>query len=630
MCGICGGILFDRSRRMDLTLIERMTSTLVHRGPDDKGIYCKGATGLGHRRLSIIDLSPLARQPLSNEDDTIHILVNGEIYNYRPLRESLVEKGHIFGSRSDSEVALHLYEEQGEGFVKDLFGMFSICIWDERAKRLLLVRDRSGQKPLFYSITEEGLFFGSEIKAILANPKISKEIDIEGLHDYLTFQYVPHPKTIYKAIKKLPAAHYLLWENGRVSIKKYWDIDYTQKRQDCPVEKLIEEFLALFEDAVRIRLMSDVPLGAFLSGGIDSSAIVAMMSRLSDRPVKTFSIGFEDDSYNELPYAKRIAELYNTDHYEYIVKPDATEILPKIIWHYDEPFADSSAVPTFYLAKMTRQKVTVALNGDGGDESFAGYHRYVADRLAAVYTRVPAWLGPGILEWTARILPCDYRHKGFVRRLKRFADAMGERPERRYCRWICFFDNHTKAALYTNDLAEQLKASDSYQYIEGWYERALATGFLDKTLYVDVHTYLPDDLLVKVDIATMAHALEARSPFLDHRVMEFAASLPEDLKLRGINKKYFLKQAFRGIIPKRLLNRPKMGFGVPIDIWFRGALREMAYDTLLSKKAIWRGYFRPEGVKQLLDTHCQKKGDHSYRIWALLILELWHREFIDL
>lgn len=629
MCGICGGILFDPGGSMDERLIRSMTGQLVHRGPDAEGVYCKGPAGLGHRRLSIIDLSPQAGQPMPNEDGTIHIIVNGEIYNYRQIRNGLEEKGHIFRSGSDSEVVLHLYEDMGVDFIKRLFGMFGFALWDEKNNRLILARDRTGKKPLFYTINKNGLYFASEMKALLMCPDIDREINLEAIHHYLTFEYIPHPMTIYKGIRKLPPAHYLVWESGEIRMERYWDLDYTQKRKKGSFNELKEEFLELFEDAVRIRMMSDVPLGAFLSGGIDSSAAVAMMSRFSGMPVKTFSIGFEDQSYNELPFARQVSRLFNTDHHEFIVKPDAAGILPKLIWHYDEPYADSSAIPTYYLAQMTRKEVTVALNGDGGDESFAGYDRYLADRLAGIYARLPGYAGPAFIKWLANTLPCDYRHRGFIRRLKRFVNAMGEPAERRYCRWICFFDNQAKKQLYSQDFASKVRDSDSYKYIEGWYARAAADGFLDKTLYVDVHTYLPDDLLVKVDIATMAHSLEARSPFLDHRVMEFAASLPESLKLKGWRKKYFLKRAFKGILPEEILKRPKTGFGVPLDAWFRNDLRDMAYDVLLSRKAIERGYFRTVEVRNLLDTHCEKTADHSYRIWALLVLEMWHLQFAN-
>ncbi|MGA1864193.1 MAG: asparagine synthase (glutamine-hydrolyzing) [bacterium] len=629
MCGICGGVLSDSKRTMHESLLKDMMDQLIHRGPDSEGTYCDGPVGLGHRRLSIIDLSPLGRQPMSNEDGSLYLVVNGEIYNHKTLRKELEAKGHNFRSKSDSEVVLHLYEEMREDLLSHLFGMFSLALWDGRNKRLFLARDRVGKKPLFYSITNTGIFFGSEIKALLKCPDVRREINLEALHHYLTFEYVPHPLTIYKGIKKLPPAHYLIWENGNLQIKRYWDLHYNNKHSNASFQSLKSEFLDRFEDAVRIRMMSDVPLGAFLSGGIDSSATVAMMSRLSNTPVKTFSIGFDDHAYNELSFARRVAQIFKTEHHEFIVKPNATEILPKLIWHYDEPYADSSAIPTYYLAKMTRSEVTVALNGDGGDESFAGYERYLADYLAGIYTRLPGWTGPYFIKKLINSLPCDYRYKGYIRRLKRFVNALDDKPERRYCRWICFFDNNAKGKIYTHDFASKLKDSDSYSYIEEWYEKAKADTFLDRTLYVDVHTYLPDDLMVKVDIATMAHSLEARSPFLDHRLMEFAASLPHNFKLRGWQTKYFLKKAFEGLLPKEILNRPKMGFGVPLDIWFRTDLKDMAYDILLSRRSIDRGYFRQEEIQNLLDAHSQKKADNSYRIWALLILELWHLNFID-
>lgn len=629
MCGICGGILFDPNHLMEEGIIRNMMAQLVHRGPDSEGLYCHGPIGLGHRRLSIIDLSPMGGQPMPNEDETVFVIVNGEIYNHNAIRNNLKSNGHIFRSMSDSEVILHLYEDLGEDLLPHLYGMYSFALWDNQRKRLILARDRVGQKPLLYSITKNGLYFGSEIKALLQCPYVEREINIEAIHHYLTLGYIPHPLTIFKGIQKLPPAHYLIWEQGKMHIKRYWDLDYKKKQQNRSLKDLETEFLEIFKDAVRIRMMSDVPLGAFLSGGIDSSATVAMMSRLSSTHVKTFSIGFEDQSYNELPFARKIADLCKTDHHEFIVKPDAAEILPKLIWHYDEPYADSSAIPTYCLAQMTRQGVTVALNGDGGDESFAGYERYLADRLAGIYTNLPYWSGPALINWLVKSLSCDYKFKGFIRRLKRFLNALGDKPERRYCRWICFFDNQAKAQLYTHDFALKLNDLDSYEYIEGWYNSAVADAFLDRTLYVDVHTYLPDDLMVKVDIATMAHSLEARSPFLDHRLMEFAASLPHHLKLKGLKTKYFLKRAFRRFLPEEILNRPKMGFGVPLDRWFREDLREMAYDILLNRRAIERDYFQPEFIKDLLDSHCQKRADNSYRIWSLLILELWHRQFMD-
>jgi len=373
---------------MNPAIIRDMMTQLVHRGPDAEGIYCHGPVGLGHRRLSIIDLSPLGKQPMTNEDQSVYLVINGEIYNHQTLRTHLEKKGHHFQSKSDSEVVLHLYEEMGTDLLSRIYGMFGLAIWDERRQRLFIARDRIGQKPLFYSVTPKGIFFGSEIKGLLKCPDINLDIDLEALHHYLTFKYIPHPNSIYQGVRKLPPAHFLLFESGKSRIEKYWDLDYKNKRKGS-LKELKAEFLHYFEDAVKIRMMSDVPLGAFLSGGIDSSATVAMMSKLSKQPVKTFSIGFDDHAYNEVVYARKIARLFHTDHHEFIVRPNATEVLPKLIWHYDEPYADPSAIPTYYLSQMTRQAVTVALNGDGGDESFAGYDRYLADRLAGLYILLP-------------------------------------------------------------------------------------------------------------------------------------------------------------------------------------------------------------------------------------------------
>jgi asparagine synthase (glutamine-hydrolysing) len=440
---------------------------------------------------------------------------------------------------------------------------------------------------------------------------------------------VPSPLSIFKSIKKLPPAHILIYEKGNITVKRYWNLSYQNKLHLSSVEDYGELFRELFEEAVKIRLRSDVPLGAFLSGGIDSSLVVAVMSRLMDKPVKTFSIGFEEKEYNEVRFARLIAARYETDHHEFTVKPDAVSILPKIVWHYNEPFADSSAIPTYYVSKMTRDFVTVALNGDGGDESFAGYERYLADKLADYYRKVPPFVRECIVRKAVDKLPYSTNRRNFFRRLKRFVKGISEIPERRYVRWICFFDNEMKDDLYTDSFKELNHECDSVDLTVKWYERADAEQFLDRTLFVDVMSYLPEDLLVKVDIASMAHSLEARSPFLDHKIMEFAASLPPNLKLRGMETKYLLKQTVSDIVPREILHRKKMGFGVPLDVWFRNDLKEMTFDVLLDQKSVERGYFRKEYVSKMLDEHVSGRYDHSYRIWALLFLELWHRMFID-
>ncbi len=629
MCGICGKVYHAVDKKADKALIKKMSSVLTHRGPDDEGFYIKDNVGLAHRRLSIIDLTSAGHQPMSNEDGSIWIVFNGEIYNFLDLRDELIKKGHCFTSKTDTETIIHLYEEKGVECVHDLRGMFAFAIWDENKKRLLIARDRAGKKPLVYYQNDEGLLFASEIKSLLMDPSIKKDVDYNALHHFLTYQYTPSPLTSFAGIKKLPPAHILIYERGNIVLKRYWNLSYQKKLELPSLKDYGEKFRDVFQEAVRIRLRSDVPLGAFLSGGIDSSLVVAVMSGLMNQPVKTFSIGFEEESYDETKYARIIAKKYKTDHHEFVVKPDAIDILPKLVWHYNEPFADSSAIPTYYVSKMTRDYVTVALNGDGGDESFAGYERYLADKLADYYRFVPNFLRERIIRKAVDLLPYSTNRRSFLRRLKRFVKGISEIPERRYVRWICFFDNEMKNELYTSSFKELTKGIDSVDLTVNWYKKADAEKFIDKTLFVDVMSYLPEDLLVKVDIASMANSLEARSPFLDHKVMEFAASLPADLKLRGMETKYLLKHTLSDIVPKEILHRKKMGFGVPIDVWFRNDLKEMAYDLLLDKKCTERGYFKKEVVKKLLDEHVSEQYDHSYRIWALLFMELWHKMFID-
>jgi asparagine synthase (glutamine-hydrolysing) len=629
MCGICGKLNFSQDEPVDRGLIQQMCRILSHRGPDDEGAYIKRNIGLGHRRLSIIDLTPAGHQPMCNEDSTVWIVFNGEIYNYLELRKGLEAKGHRFTSSTDTETIIHLYEEEGVNCLKSLRGMFAFAIYDERNGRLFLARDRVGKKPLVYALKDNFLLFASEIKALLLDPAIKREVDYATLHHYLTYEYCPSPLTIFKGISKLPPAHFLTWERGKVRIERYWNLSYREKLILPDEEAYGERFKEIFEESVKIRLMSDVPLGAFLSGGIDSSATVAFMSRLNSKPVKTFSIGFEEEEYNELSYARMVADRFQTDHHEFMVKPDAVEILPKLVYYYNEPFADSSAIPTYYVSKLTREHVTVALNGDGGDESFAGYERYIADRLAGYYQIVPAILREKIIRRLVEALPHSENRRNFFRRLKRFVRGISDQPERRYVRWICFFDNEMKEDLYCDEFKELIKGIDSFDLTVQWYEKADGNNFLDRTLFVDVMSYLPEDLLVKVDIASMTNSLEARSPFLDHKLMEFAASLPSKLKLNRVVTKYLLKQSFKGILPEEVLGRKKMGFGVPLDRWFRTDLKEMVCDTLLSSSALQRGYFKSTSIESLLNEHITLKADHSYRIWALLFLELWHRMFID-
>ncbi len=627
MCGIAGRVNFRSGAPVDAATVARMCELLAHRGPDGQGLHVCGAVGLGHRRLAIIDLSPAGRQPMTTDDERFWITYNGEIYNFLELRADLAARGHRFRSNSDTEVILAAYREFGVDCLTKLRGMFALAIWDAAERSLLLARDRLGKKPLHYLLDEDGIAFASEPKAFLADRRFNPTPNADALSYYLTYQYVPGFLSAFAGVAKVPPASYLLVRDGRVSAHRYWRLRYGNKiriseRDAC------DELLARLRQAVKLRLISDVPLGAFLSGGIDSSTVVALMAEASDRPVKTFAIGFEDQSYDERPYARLIARRYGTDHHEFVVRPDAVEILPKLVWHYNEPYADSSAIPTYYLAEITRRHVTVALNGDAGDENFAGYERYLASAMAARYDRLPRAIRRAA-EALVRAMPLDGHPRSFVSRLKRFTEALGQPAERRYTRWVSHFYPELKAALCTREFVTATGERDAVDMLVAAFRESDAPDLVDATLSVDVQSYLPDDLLVKVDIATMAHGLEGRSPFLDHEVMEFAASLPSTLKLRGRTKKYVLKRAVAPLLPPEVIDRPKMGFGVPIDSWFRRELKDLAYDTLLSTRALARGYFHQPVVRRLLDEHAGGAVNWHYQLWNLLMLELWHQMFID-
>ena len=631
MCGICGKINLD-NKPVAEPLLRKMALSLEHRGPDDEGVYINGNVGLGHRRLSIIDLSPAGHQPMSNEDGTVWIVYNGEIYNFRELREDLLKKGHYFRSGSDTETIIHLYEDHGVDCLKYLRGMFAFAIWDSKNETLFLARDRVGKKPLFYWHTPETFVFASEIKAMLQDKAFSPSPDPVAVHHYLTYMSVPSPFSAFKGVRKLPPAHYLLLKNGKAEIRKYWQLSYLPKfaalsRHD--ESELENELAARIQEAVRLRLVSDVPVGAFLSGGMDSSVIVSVMSGLMNEPVKTFSIGFEESDYDELRYAEMIAKQFGTDHTVFRVRPDALDVLPKIAWHYNEPFADPSAIPSYYVSELARQKVTVALNGDGGDEMFGGYERYVANELARKFERFPGILAKKILPYVAGVLPLTGNSTSFFWKFKRFAQALSLSPEMRNADWITHFKNDMKAGLYTAGFHEKVMRYDSYEIILNKYAESDADNFLEKTMYADVALYLADTLLVKMDIASMAHSLELRSPFLDHDLMEFVAKLPPRLKVSRGRTKIMLKNTFQKALPPAITARKKMGFGVPLEYWFRNELKDMAYDMLLSRKSLDRGYFNRDYVKKMLDEHVSGAWNWQFQIYNLLMLELWHRIYID-
>ena len=586
-----------------------------------------GPVGFGHRRLAIIDITEGGHQPMATPDGQVMVTFNGEIYNFQPLRRHLEERGHRFRSQSDTEVLLAAYCEYGVGCLAHLRGMFAFGVWDARKQLLFLARDRLGKKPLFYRLDADGIAFASETKAFLAEPSFSPRPDLEGISHYLSLQYVPSPWSAFEGVRKLPPAHYLVVCEGRIRVERYWRLNYRDKPHRTE-EEACDELIARLEEAVRLRLISDVPLGAFLSGGIDSSVTVALMARLGSGPVKTFSIGFEEKEYDELPHGRLVASRFGTDHHEFLVRPDAASIFERLAWQYGEPFADESAIPTYYLSELTRRHVTVALNGDAGDENFAGYGRYVPAPWVARAERLPGTVRRAI-GTLGSLLPSDGISHSWLARGRRRLAALAEPAERRYARGVMHFEPALKWALCTPEFLDSSRDADSMGWLLDRYLVSDAPDFLDRTLDVDVGTYLPDCLLVKVDIATMAHALEGRSPFLDHEVMEFAASLPSSFKLRDGTTKYLLKRAARGLLPAEILDRPKQGFGVPLDRWFRNELHEMAHDVLLSARFAQRGYFRMPLVQRMLDEH--GRGVHQWhdQLFNLLMLELWQRQYVD-
>jgi len=626
MCGITGIVRTDEAP-IDRHLLEQMNQAIRHRGPDEDGFYLHDGVGLAIRRLAIIDLKT-GQQPIHNRDRTRWLVFNGEIYNYRELREKLEKLGHQFYTNSDTEAVIAAYDQYGTDCPKHLRGMFAFAIWDEREKSLFLARDRVGKKPLLYAQTPNQLLFASEFSALVLHPDVSRDVDYEAIHHYLSFICVPAPLTAYRAIRKLEPAHWLLWRNGEIKTERYWQLDFSNKVSLSEAEAG-ERAIELLREAVRIRLMSEVPLGAFLSGGIDSSAVVALMAQESSERVKTFSIGFEEQDFSELHHARRVAEYVGADHHEFVVRPDAMEVLPMLVEHYGEPFADSSAIPSYYVSRETRRYVTVALNGDGGDECFAGYERYAAMNLAQSYAALPGVLRDGVIGNAARALPAFQSRANPLSKAQRFVAAASLSPIERYLRWISAFDENAKLNLYSDSFRQETAKFSTVGIIAPWFAKANGSGIVDAALLTDTMTYLPNDLLVKMDIASMSVSLEARSPFLDHVLMEFAASLPEKLKLRRLTTKYLLKQVLKKLVPAENLTRRKMGFGVPIGHWFRGVMQPFLRETLLSDKALARGLFQPEKVRRIVDDHVEHKADHSHRLWSLLMLELWFERFID-
>jgi asparagine synthase (glutamine-hydrolysing) len=625
MCGISGIFNFYRDcGEAELASIHAMNDRLVHRGPDDEGSYISGPIALGHRRLSIIDLSS-GKQPMCNEDETIWVVFNGEIYNYRTLQNELIQKGHRFRTRSDTEVIVHLYEEFGEEVFSQLNGMFAVALWDARAKKLILARDRVGKKPLYYHFNDQRLAFASEIKALLALPHLPGQVDPDSLDHYLSFFYVPSPETIFSNVAKLEPATYLVCQEGKVRKERYWSADfgrrYAGNRDDAAAE-----LTELLGDAVQIRLESEVPLGAFLSGGIDSSAIVALMARSMEQPVKTTSIGFGESSYNELAYARAVAGHCHTDHREQILPASFIEYLPRIVYHFDEPFADSSALPTYLLCQAAREHVTVALSGDGGDENFAGYDRYPAALSEDRWRHSVPSAGRALALSLARNCFSPL-YRGFTA-----LENLNEDLAAATARTVFCFSNDVKQELYRPAFRQQMQGPSAVERFLDVFPKNGGLPPLSRLQTFDLKSYLPEDILTKVDRMSMAHSLEVRSPLLDYRVVELAASLPPEWKLNGAGGKLIFKQAMKPFLPAEIFARKKMGFSIPVGEWFRNQWRALGETFLLGDRFFDRGYFEPAAIRKLWDSHQKNRPwllDLGDRFWTLLVLEVWHRIFID-
>ena len=627
MCGICG-IVDSAGHGVDGATLRRLSEAIVHRGPDDEGYYEQIGVGLASRRLAIIDVAG-GDQPIYNEDQSIAIVYNGESYNYPDLRKQLDKKGHQFKTNTDTECVVHLYEDYGDECVQYLRGFFAFALWDENRQRLLVARDRLGKKPIYYTVAYGKLYFASELEPLLSVLPQKPEIDFQAIDDYLSLQYIPEPHTTYQGVYKLPAAHRLIWERGELKVERYWDVGYEPKQQQSE-DELIEELRSIASDAVRIRLISEVPLGAHLSGGIDSSIVVALMAQASAGPVKTFSVGFEETNFTELPYARAVAERYATEHHEFTLTfgniPATLEIL---LHHFGEPFADPSALPLYHLSKLTRQHVTVALNGDGGDESFAGYQRYWLDAYADNYLRLPGLVTHSLVPALAGALPD--RGDGPVgsslsNGIKRLPQLIDVDQRASLLRWGSYFSARQKSDLWQPSMAARLDLRRAEKDMANLHANAPASNRLDRTLYADIKSYLAGCLLVKADRMTMANSLEGRSPFLDHVLVEWAAKLPIRYKLKGRQGKVLLRKAFAHLLPPEVVTHGKQGFGIPVSAWLRGPLESWIRETLLTPDSLLAKWFQRDGLVKLIAHHQSGKQDHGKRLWALACLAIWARQ----
>jgi asparagine synthase (glutamine-hydrolysing) len=622
MCGICGVISFEPEKSIDRSILQKMNDTIRHRGPDDEGYYQDARASLGMRRLSIIDLFT-GHQPISNENGDIWVIYNGEIYNFQPVRADLEARGHRFKTQTDTEIIVHAYEEYGDDCVKHFNGMFAIALWDARRCRLLLARDHMGIKPLYYWAGPDRLVFGSELKALTAHPDVPRRVNLSAIDLFLSLEYIPSPLTIYEDVFKLPPGHLLVLENGRTKLSSFWDVPLEPVGQN--EEECAEILAGLLKDAVRMRLISDVPLGAFLSGGIDSSGVVGYMSQLSSTPVETFSIGFQDATYNELPYAEAVARHFGTHHRFEVLNPDVASLAEQLVQHHDEPFADTSIFPTYLVSKLARQHVKVALSGDGGDELFAGYDTYIAERLSHYYSKLPGVMRTSLMPAFASMLPPQPAKKGTINKVKRMIEGASMDPSLQHTRWMIFMNEWDKDILYQPDLKKTLEQGSTAGFFEGHFQKVRSFDRLAQQQYVDLKTYLADNILTKVDRMSMAVSLEARVPLLDHRIAEFALNLPPQMKLDGSRTKVILRRALKRLVPDLVLEKPKEGFSIPMKHWLGTSLKPMMMDLLATETVQKRGYFQPRVVSAWIQDHLQGRANHAHRLWALMVLELWHR-----
>jgi asparagine synthase (glutamine-hydrolysing) len=624
MCGIAGMLLSDPSARASADLLSAMLCSLRHRGPDDEGRHVDGPVAIGMRRLSIIDLAT-GHQPIHNEDGSLWVVCNGEIYNFPQLRRELEARGHLFTTHSDTEVIVHLYEDFGDDFVDHLAGMFAIALWDARRRRLVLARDRLGIKPLYYHDGAHRIVFGSEIKALLCTG-IDREIDLQALHDYLSFNYVPGPRSIFRQVRKLAPGHLLVCEGGRTILRRYWRLPGPIAVSTRSEAELAGELRGLLRKTVAEHLASDVPLGIFLSGGVDSGSLVALASEAPSTRLRTFSIGFEHPSYDELAIARTVAERFGTEHHELVIRPDAVRLVPELVRFFDEPFADSSAIPVYYVARLAREHVKVALSGEGGDEVFGGYETYAAYHMAQAYKRLPRILSQQWIPHIVRALPVSDRRVSFDYRAKRFVDGALLPAADGHYHWKVIFSEAAKESLYARGVNG---FADPCRLYRGAWDHSRAGDPLLRLQQVDQAVYLPDDILVKADRMTMANSLEGRVPFLDHRVVEFAATLPPRLRVRGLRTKVLLKRAMGASLPAEVIGRRKQGFNVPIPVWIRGELRDFVNDVLHPRRVRDAGFFDPRAVQDLIRDHAEHRNDWSRNLWGLLMFELWREEYVE-